>query len=64
MLAYAEEEAKRRGMVAVFLDSRPEAFGFFSNQGYGPHTATLVRKLLQYARRPNQGHETDRSAAD
>ncbi len=46
LLARAEEIARERGLAAVFLDSRPEVLGFYEKLGYGPHTATLVRKVL------------------
>ncbi len=46
LLEFAEAEARRLGLTAVFLDSRPEALPFYRKHGYAPHTATLVRKPI------------------
>ncbi|GIV59578.1 GNAT family N-acetyltransferase [Rhodocaloribacter litoris] len=49
LLAYAEQFARRHGLGAVFLDSRPEALPFYVALGYRHHTATLMRKALDDA---------------
>jgi GNAT superfamily N-acetyltransferase len=46
LMAFAEDWAKARSLVSIFLDSRPEVLNFYSALGYSPHTATLVRKRL------------------
>lgn len=46
LLGFAERWAMEHGLQAVFLDSRPEAIGFYSALGYTPHTSTLMKKYL------------------
>lgn len=46
LLEYAEQDAGRRGLGAVFLDSRREVIGFYEHLGYEPHTSPLMRKRL------------------
>jgi len=46
LLDFAERDAARRGLGAVFLDSRREAIGFYERLGYEAHTAPLMRKRL------------------
>ncbi|MBL8861665.1 MAG: GNAT family N-acetyltransferase [Planctomycetes bacterium] len=46
LLAAAEGEARKRGLERVFLDSRPEALGFYQEQGYLQHTSLIVKKDL------------------
>jgi GNAT superfamily N-acetyltransferase len=47
LLTHAEDLARQRGLRTVFLDSRPEALGFYQKQGYALHTAPLVVKVVQ-----------------
>jgi GNAT superfamily N-acetyltransferase len=44
LLAYAEADARARGMTAVFLDARPEAIPFYETVGYAFHEAPSMRK--------------------
>lgn len=44
LLDFAEQDAQRRGLVALFLDSRQEVIAFYEHLGYEPHTALLMRK--------------------
>lgn len=46
LLRYAETEADQRCVGTVFLDSRPEALGFYARLGYAPHGSVLVKKRL------------------
>jgi ribosomal protein S18 acetylase RimI-like enzyme len=46
LMAYAEADAKARGMTAVFLDARPEAIGFYERLGFALHTVPSMRKAL------------------
>jgi GNAT superfamily N-acetyltransferase len=46
MMAYAEADARARGMSSVFLDARPEAIGFYTAVGYVLHTVPSMKKLL------------------
>ncbi len=46
LLAFAEQDARDRGLVALFLDSRQEVIGFYEHLGYAAHTALLMRKRL------------------
>lgn len=46
LLASAEETARSRGMVSLFLDSRPEVIQFYTGTGYAPHSSTLLFKDL------------------
>ena len=46
LLDYAEREARARGGVWVFLDSRPEVLTFYEALGYARHTAILVKKSI------------------
>jgi ribosomal protein S18 acetylase RimI-like enzyme len=46
LMAYAEADARARGMTAVFLDARPEAIGFYRAIGYELHTTPSMKKIL------------------
>ena len=46
LMAYAEEDARARGMNFVFLDARPEAIGFYQRLGFVLHMAPSMRKTL------------------
>jgi GNAT superfamily N-acetyltransferase len=46
LMAFAEDDAKARGMTALFLDARPEAIGFYETIGLALHTAPSMRKPL------------------
>jgi GNAT superfamily N-acetyltransferase len=46
LMAYAEADARARGMTAVFLDARPEAIGFYQAIGYALHTVPSMKKNL------------------
>lgn len=46
LMAYAEADARARGMNAVFLDARPEAIGFYETIGFALHAVPSMRKLL------------------
>jgi hypothetical protein len=45
-MAYAEADARARGMAAVFLDARPEAIGFYQAIGYALHPVPSMKKIL------------------
>jgi N-acetylglutamate synthase-like GNAT family acetyltransferase len=46
LMAYAEADARARGMTSVFLDARPEAIGFYQAVGYEMHPVPSMKKLL------------------
>lgn len=46
LLAFLEDEARRRGAAAIFLDSRPDVIEFYRGRGYEAHTATLMRRRI------------------
>jgi ribosomal protein S18 acetylase RimI-like enzyme len=46
LMAYAEADAKARGMRSVFLDARPEAIGFYQTVGYELHPVPSMKKML------------------
>jgi GNAT superfamily N-acetyltransferase len=46
LMAYAEADARARGMNSVFLDARPDAIGFYETVGFALHTTPSMRKLL------------------
>ena len=46
LMAYAEADARARGMTAVFLDARPEAIGFYQAIGYALHAVPSMKKIL------------------
>lgn len=46
LMAYAEADARARGMTAVFLDARPEAIKFYERLGFALHTTPSMRKGL------------------
>ncbi len=46
LLAFAEQDGRARGLVALFLDSRTEVITFYEHFGYEAHTALLMRKRL------------------
>jgi GNAT superfamily N-acetyltransferase len=46
LMAFAEDDAKARGMTALFLDARPDAIGFYQTIGLALHTAPSMRKPL------------------
>ena len=47
LLAHVEAVARARGLLAVFLDARPEAVGFYRRQGYEAHPAPVHKKRLE-----------------
>lgn len=52
LLEYAEAIARNRGLVQVFLDSRPGAIGFYERRGYRRHESVLIKKRLDMNARP------------
>jgi len=46
LMAYAEADARARGMTAVFLDARPAAIGFYQAIGYELHSVPSMKKTL------------------
>ena len=46
LMAYAEIDARARGMTAVYLDARPEAIAFYQTIGYALHTTPSMKKIL------------------
>jgi GNAT superfamily N-acetyltransferase len=46
LMAYAEADARARGMTAVFLDARPDAIVFYRAIGYELHTTPSMKKIL------------------
>ncbi len=46
LLAFAEEDARARGLNAVFLDARREAIPFYERERYDFHPAPSMKKLL------------------
>src|SRR4051812_43203198 len=46
LMQFAQEDAKARGMTAVFLDAQPLAIGFYETIGFALHTAPSMRKPL------------------
>jgi ribosomal protein S18 acetylase RimI-like enzyme len=46
LMAYAEADARARGMMGVFLDARPVAIGFYQALGYELHTTPSMKKIL------------------
>ena len=46
LLAFAEAEAKRRGLGKLFLDARQQAIPFYERNGYAFHPSPLMRKDL------------------
>ena len=46
LMAYAESDARARGMTAVFLDARPEAIPFYEREEYLLHPAPSMKKVL------------------
>ena len=46
LMAFAEDDAKARGMTAVFLDAQQKAIGFYETIGFAMHTAPSMRKPL------------------
>jgi GNAT superfamily N-acetyltransferase len=46
LMAFAEDDAKARGMTALFLDARQDAIGFYQTIGLTLHTAPSMRKAL------------------
>lgn len=46
LLAFAEEDARSRGLGAVFLDARREAIPFYERESYAFHPAPSMKKLL------------------
>ncbi|MFY2565538.1 GNAT family N-acetyltransferase [Achromobacter ruhlandii] len=49
LMAYAEADARARGMGAVFLDARPDAIPFYEREQYTLHAAPSMRKLIGLA---------------
>ncbi|MCH3776203.1 GNAT family N-acetyltransferase, partial [Campylobacter jejuni] len=46
LMAYAEADARARGMGAVFLDARPDAIPFYEREQYTLHPAPSMKKLI------------------
>lgn len=46
LMAYAEANARARGMGAVFLDARPDAIPFYEREQYTRHPAPSMKKTL------------------
>lgn len=46
LMAYAEADARARGMGAVFLDARPDAIPFYEREQYTRHPAPSMKKTL------------------
>ncbi|AKP90107.1 GNAT family N-acetyltransferase [Achromobacter ruhlandii] len=46
LMAYAEADARARGMGAVFLDARPDAIPFYEREQYTLHAAPSMKKLI------------------
>jgi GNAT superfamily N-acetyltransferase len=46
LMAFAEKDARARGMTAVFLDARPDAITFYEHEGYAHHPAPSMKKVL------------------
>lgn len=46
LMAYAEADARARGMGAVFLDARPDAIPFYEREQYTRHPAPSMKKPL------------------
>jgi ribosomal protein S18 acetylase RimI-like enzyme len=46
LMAFAEADARARGLTAIFLDAHPEAAPFYQRLEYGFHPATLMKKTL------------------
>jgi GNAT superfamily N-acetyltransferase len=46
LMDFAQDDARARGMVAVFLDAKPNAIGFYQTLGFALHTAPSMRKPL------------------
>jgi len=46
LMAYAEADARARGMTAVLLDARPAAIGFYRAIGYELHSVPSMKKTL------------------
>lgn len=44
LMAFAEADARARGMVAVSLDARPSAIPFYERLGYGLQPSPAMRK--------------------
>jgi GNAT superfamily N-acetyltransferase len=49
LMAYAEADARARGMTAVFLDARPTAIPFYELNGYQLHRSPSMMKELPAA---------------
>ena len=46
LMAYAEADARARGMGAVLLDARPDAIPFYEREQYTRHPAPSMKKTL------------------
>lgn len=46
LMAYAEADARARGMTAIFLDARPDAIPFYEREAYALHPAPSMKKVL------------------
>ncbi len=44
LIAWAEDEARALGCVALFLDSRPDAIAVYERLGFAAHAAVSLRK--------------------
>ena len=46
LMAYAEADARARGMGAVFLDARPDAIPVYEREQYTLHAAPSMKKVI------------------
>lgn len=46
LLTYIHNLAKSQGMTAIFLDSRPDAEGFYDKMGYVRHSSPSMRRHI------------------
>lgn len=46
LMAYAEADARARGMTAIFLDARPDAIPFYERESFVLHPAPSMKKVL------------------
>ncbi|WP_245636520.1 GNAT family N-acetyltransferase [Achromobacter kerstersii] len=47
LMEFAENDARARGMTAVFLDARPDAVPFYERADYRLHPAPSMKKVLE-----------------
>ncbi|WP_281349170.1 GNAT family N-acetyltransferase [Pandoraea anapnoica] len=46
LMAYAEADARARGMTTLFLDARPDAIPLYERESYVLHPAPSMKKVL------------------